>query len=142
MKSICLLGCIRLTLFRNKNKRNKPQKPFDWDAYPIPDLHRMYSKHSALGSRILGIIRNNDVMASSHARVFWNNNQKCCSPLARKNTQDLGSSFGKISCKENIQRQKESLKFCRCRSRSSNYAIFGHFTVLFCREIQCPKTHL
>ena len=80
----------------------------------------MYSKHSALGSRILGIIRNNEFMPSSHSRVFWN-----------KKKQDIGTSLGKI-CKENVQRQKESRKFCRHRSRSSNYAIFGHF-MSFCR---------
>ena len=31
------LGCVRLTLFRNKNNRNKPEQPFDWDAIPIPE---------------------------------------------------------------------------------------------------------
>ena len=31
-------------------------------------------------------------------------------------------------CKENVQRQEESQKCCRRCSRSSNYAIFGHFT--------------
>ena len=39
----------------------------------------------------------------------------------------LGTSFNKISCKEDVQWKKESQKFCPCRSRSSNYAIFGHF---------------
>ena len=31
------LGCVRLTLFRNKNNRNKPEQPFDWDTIPIPE---------------------------------------------------------------------------------------------------------
>ena len=51
------------------------------------------------------------------------------------NKQGLGTSFGKI-CTENVHRQKKLGKFCRRRSRSSNNAIFGHFTVLFCREVQ------
>ena len=45
----------------------------------------MYSKHSALGSRMLRIIWNNDVMPFSHPRVFfWNNNQKWWLPVAKK----------------------------------------------------------
>ena len=64
--------------------------------------------------------------------------QKWWSPVAKKKR----TSLDKISCKENVLRQKESRKFCPCHSRSSNYAIFGLFTVLFCREIQWPKPHV
>ena len=103
-------------------------------------IQGMYSKHSAQGSRILGIIRNNDVMPSSHSRVFWNNDQIWWSPVAKKKTRfrTLGTSFGKRSCKENAQRQN----FTPSLTRTSNYAIFGHFMVLFFRQIQWPKTHM
>ena len=43
--------------------------------YSDSGIHGMYSKHSALGSRILGIIQNNDVTASSTRGLFQNNKQ-------------------------------------------------------------------
>ena len=43
--------------------------------YSDSGIHGMYSKHSALGSRILGIIQNNDVTASLPRGVFQNNKQ-------------------------------------------------------------------
>ena len=39
-------------------------------------IHGMYSKHSALGSRIFGTIQNNDVTSSSPRGLFQNDNQK------------------------------------------------------------------
>ena len=90
----------------------------------------MLSKHSALGSRILGIIRNNDVMASSHSAFFKTKTKNGGRLCLKKKKQGLGTSFGKIY-KENVQREKESRQGYLRRSRSSNYAIFGHFTVLF-----------
>ena len=69
-----------LTIFRKKNTWYKPEQPFNWDDILIQEnistIHGTYSKHSALRSRMLGIIRNNDNMPSSRCHVFWNNNPK------------------------------------------------------------------
>ena len=47
------LGCVPLTLFRNKYKRNNPKRPFDWDTYSDSEVHWMYAKRrSALGRRM------------------------------------------------------------------------------------------
>ena len=71
----------------------------------------MYSKHSSPGSRILEIIRNNDVTPSaSHSRVF-ETITKTGGRVWRKKKKGLRTSFGKI-CKENDQRQIETGKFC------------------------------
>ena len=43
--------------------------------YSDSRIHGMYSKHSALGSRMLGIIQNNDVTSSSPRGLFQNNKQ-------------------------------------------------------------------
>ena len=103
-------GCVRLTLFRNKNKRNKPKQPFDGDASPIPQYMECIPNI---------LVQNNDVNPSSHSRVFETTTKNCG---CLWQTKGLGTTFGKISCKENVQRQKELRKFCRCRSRSPNYS--------------------
>ena len=43
--------------------------------YSDSGIHGVYSKHSVLGSRILGIIQNNDVTASSPRSLFQNSKQ-------------------------------------------------------------------
>ena len=75
-----------------------------------------------------------------HIPAFFETTTKNGGRLWQK-IQRLGTSIGKI-CTENVHCRKQSRKFCRRRSRSSNHAMFGHFTVLFCSEIQWPKTHL
>ena len=54
------VSCVRLTLFRNKNKCRINVGIMSRFSYS--GIYRMYSKHSALGSRITGINGNNDVI--------------------------------------------------------------------------------
>ena len=49
--------------------------PVRLSRYSDSRIHGMYSKHSALGSRMLGIIQNNDVTSSSSRGLFQNNKQ-------------------------------------------------------------------
>ena len=60
----------------------------------------MYSKHSAVGSRILGIIQNNDVVPSSPAFPLVLKQQPKMVVACGKR-KGLGTTSGKISCKEN-----------------------------------------
>ena len=85
----------------------------------------MYSKHSALGSRILKIFRNDDVMLSSLSCVFW----KLVIAGGEKKSFHWRS---KITI-SNTRFQNERRKFSRRGPRCSKYSEFGHFKLLFCR---------
>ena len=85
----------------------------------------MYSKHSALGSRILGIIRNNNIMLSSHSRVFCNNNQKWWSPTAKKTNKQTKFS----TCRAIVQLASvkcHAKKTFSVKNNRENFAIVVH----------------
>ena len=47
-------------------------------CYSDSRIHEMYSKHSALGSRMLGLIQDNDVTLCLPRGRFQNNKQNGC----------------------------------------------------------------